>query len=682
PDPADSSNMVTAVGYFPTLLGKDSLPTLASKHDFLHHLSVVEACVVEAGYATAAAEGIKVEPRFQHLVVSRLLNTFALVKDVSATAERAAVIYGYDWQLIRTILVRQYGKKHSLKDEYLAKLSKLRFVPNGDYEAFIEDAADAFALFRRIFGKDTAEHRAFIRQLCRVIPHDTLVAFLKEIRAAIAGAGLEANELDWETTVAFDDFDLATRESGEQPKVTTTTFCAALRGVCGVEEEARRLLAYTGGDTVRYAAAAKPATSRPKFSERFPHVVYVAGAFLEDKAKAAKYLQTFGPEDILCLRSRRGRPFALLGFQVAADAAKAAKKRLRASSIVRGEAHNESDESEYANAHVLILPRHNDVPNTTATATALPPVPTSPLAAPSPVLSPDSVVDDRSAPFFTPTSVRQGESQSVTAGQAKDSTPVDSLCSLNFSGKGPPELKLKVLILPSFEVPPASTTAVLDSGAGYSYLLCPSIERVLSQWHVVAPLLALDQSVQLADGKLCRIRQGITLTLAVLCASGSHAFEAKVPLRILEAVVSTPAILLGRDVIQDWDLRVFGANMVTTAEGTVLFSTDGKMARSSEFVYSVSDLPIIEEPFDSMPTSSIAIQPDPSVIPFEVHLTPALAEKLRGWVAILADEPERVFGTVESGEYRIQLLRLPLDAARDTALQAYFFQLTIPPPVP
>ncbi|EER10119.1 hypothetical protein Pmar_PMAR009753 [Perkinsus marinus ATCC 50983] len=315
--------MVTAVGYFPALLGKESLPTLGSKHDFVHHLSVVEACVVEAGYATSTPDGIKVEPRFQHLVVSRLLQALSPVKDVAASAKRAAIVYGYDWQLIRTVLIRQYGKKHGLKDEYLAKLNRLKFVPNGDYEAFIEEAADAFALCRRAFGKDIAEHRAFVRQLCRVLPHNTLVAVLREIRAAIAGAGLIASELDWETAVAFDDFDLAIRESGDQPRVTTTTFCAALRSVCGIDEEARRLLASSGSHTVRYAAEDSPAKPRPKFSERFPHVVYVAGSLLDDKQTAAMYFQTFGPEETLSLRNRRGKPFVLLGYNTAAEAAKA-----------------------------------------------------------------------------------------------------------------------------------------------------------------------------------------------------------------------------------------------------------------------------------------------------------------------------------------------------------------------
>ncbi|KAF4681165.1 hypothetical protein FOZ60_012481 [Perkinsus olseni] len=280
---SDSSNMVTAVN--PATLGKTSLPTLSDKYDLPHHLEVVEACLVEAGYAKVdeATSNITILGKYRHL-------------DVAASAKRAATLFGYDWPQIRRLLERQYCKKTSLKAEYQSKLKKLALKNDGECEAFIEGATEAFSLSRRAFGTDVAERRAFIRQLCRGIPHDTLLQLLRMIQTSMAAAGFSDTDNDWENAVAFDDFDLASRSDQDQPLVSTLTFCSALRSVCSLSEEAQRLTSAPtvafkqSSDAVRLTQPTSERKPRPKFSDRYAHVMFITGSLLEDKGEGSALL--------------------------------------------------------------------------------------------------------------------------------------------------------------------------------------------------------------------------------------------------------------------------------------------------------------------------------------------------------------------------------------------------------
>ncbi|KAF4647960.1 hypothetical protein FOZ61_003429, partial [Perkinsus olseni] len=53
---------------------------------------------------------------------------------------------------------------------------------------------------------------------------------------------------------------------------------------------------------------------RPKFSEKFPFVIYVSGPLVDDRDKFPKYIATVKPIDSLRAKNKRGKPYALLGF--------------------------------------------------------------------------------------------------------------------------------------------------------------------------------------------------------------------------------------------------------------------------------------------------------------------------------------------------------------------------------
>ncbi|KAF4691002.1 hypothetical protein FOZ60_016475, partial [Perkinsus olseni] len=133
--------------------------------------------------------------------------------------------------------------------EYSSQLTKLKLISDADDpEPFIERATKCFALCQRAFDDDRSERRAFIPALCSRLPHDCVLSILRSVQSALIAKGLSDGNVEWETAIAFDDFNLAAREENDAPPVTSITFCSALRSSCGLAREARLL---TGAPQVK-----------------------------------------------------------------------------------------------------------------------------------------------------------------------------------------------------------------------------------------------------------------------------------------------------------------------------------------------------------------------------------------------------------------------------------------------
>ncbi|EER03066.1 hypothetical protein Pmar_PMAR001811 [Perkinsus marinus ATCC 50983] len=306
-------NMATAA------FGKATLPTLGSRVDLAHHIHIVDNCLLECGLATLDTEGkVCIKPQSKYVAMSRILTSLSTVKEVAASAQRAATRFDYDWVSVKRLLTRQYCKKETLKAEYSSQLTKLRLISESDDpEPFIEKATECFALCQRAFDDDRSERRAFIRALCNRLPHDCVLSILRSVQSALLAKGLSDGDTEWETSIAFDDFDLAAREEADAPPVTAITFCSALRSSCGLAREARLLTSSPQVKTDAIKAireAGDHPQRRPKFSEKFPFVVYVSGSLVDDRDKFPKYIATVKPTDSLRTKNKRGKPYALLGF--------------------------------------------------------------------------------------------------------------------------------------------------------------------------------------------------------------------------------------------------------------------------------------------------------------------------------------------------------------------------------
>ncbi|KAF4678254.1 hypothetical protein FOZ60_016887, partial [Perkinsus olseni] len=155
-------NMATAA------FGKTALPALVSRVDLAHHIHIVDNCLIECGLATHDPDGkVCIKPQSKYVAMSRILTSLSSVKEVAASAQRAATRFDYDWTAVKRLLTRQYCKKETLKAEYSSQLTKLKLVSDADDpEPFIERATECFALCQRAFDDDRSERRAFIRVLC------------------------------------------------------------------------------------------------------------------------------------------------------------------------------------------------------------------------------------------------------------------------------------------------------------------------------------------------------------------------------------------------------------------------------------------------------------------------------------------------------------------------------------
>ncbi|KAF4681166.1 hypothetical protein FOZ60_012482 [Perkinsus olseni] len=240
-----------------------------------------------------------------------------------------------------------------------------------------------------------------------------------------------------------------------------------------------------------------------------------------------------------------------------------------------------------------------------------------------------------------------------------DTGSVDYVCAARPCQVPLPELCLKLRVADKFDI-----AAIVDCGAGFSYLLCSSVCSALSAWGLkTSCLCSVSQTVKLADGELRGVHQSVDLPVVLRDLHDSTVVDDIVSVRVLESVARQPFLLIGRDLIHAWDLRVFGASKVTTATGHMLFTTSPSdhLALSTEFVYDVNSLFSVKETFSGTGClSSVAVQPDPAVIAFEAHLEPPIADELRLWLAGIARRSKRQFGSAESGSYGIQLRPLPV----------------------
>ncbi|EER18171.1 hypothetical protein Pmar_PMAR015015 [Perkinsus marinus ATCC 50983] len=216
------------------------------------------------------------------------------------------------------------------------------------------------------------------------------------------------------------------------------------------------------------------------------------------------------------------------------------------------------------------------------------------------------------------------------------------------------------------------------------YLLCSSVCATLSTWGLeTSSLCQISHTVKLGDGELRDVHQALEVPVVLRDLDNSPVIDDIVSVRVLESVTRQPFLLIGRDLIQAWDLRVFGASKVTTATGKLLFSSlpADQLALSTEFIYDVNSLLNVDDTFkETTCTTSVAVQPDPAVIAFETQLEPTIADELRLWLANLARRSKRQFGSAESGSYGIQLHFLPSNAPKDTTLQTHYSELSIPEP--
>ncbi|KAF4676695.1 hypothetical protein FOZ60_000566 [Perkinsus olseni] len=236
-----------------------------------------------------------------------------------------------------------------------------------------------------------------------------------------------------------------------------------------------------------------------------------------------------------------------------------------------------------------------------------------------------------------------------------DTGSVDYVCAARPCQVPLPELCLKLRVADKFDI-----AAIVDCGAGFSYLLCSSVCSALSAWGLkTSCLCSVSQTVKLADGELRGVHQSVDLPVVLRDLHDSTVVDDIVSVRVLESVARQPFLLIGRDLIHAWDLRVFGASKVTTATGHMLFTTSPSdhLALSTEFVY---DIPL------SLPS----------------RLTwslPLLMSYACGFAGI-ARRSKRQFGSAESGSYGIQLRPLPDNSPKDTTLQTHYFELSIPEP--
>lgn len=112
-------------------------------------------------------------------------------------------------------------------------------------------------------------------------------------------------------------------------------------------------------------------------------------------------------------------------------------------------------------------------------------------------------------------------------------------------------------------MPPLPGSCVLDTAAGGSYLLVPSIPEFVSVCHIDPYRINNPIVVSLADGARVRVEYGIRCNLSLSDVSGNVVRTTDTDIRLLvcRKAVLTPSlsILAGRSLLQEWDMVIVGS---------------------------------------------------------------------------------------------------------------------------
>ncbi|KAF4751856.1 hypothetical protein FOZ63_014566 [Perkinsus olseni] len=200
--PTDHSGQSAARGVTTHTVTKVDLPKLKDRFSLEHHLRICENMLLEAEVGQRSGGQFQPISRLQYNVVTKILGTLELHKDIFELASDTAEQNDHKWGPVKEVLLMTHAKRESLIEEFRASTIRLKYA---DVDKFCADARKLYAMAIRLFGAgNTYEIRGLIETLVSKLPADRASGLISEVHRI---ANLGAYTPEWPLAVNFDGFD-------------------------------------------------------------------------------------------------------------------------------------------------------------------------------------------------------------------------------------------------------------------------------------------------------------------------------------------------------------------------------------------------------------------------------------------------------------------------------------------
>ncbi|KAF4664696.1 hypothetical protein FOL47_005003 [Perkinsus chesapeaki] len=523
------------------VVGKLSVVELKDSFKFPQHCRRLEEVLVEIGAGEFDVTGEVFFPHrdLRHTCTQKLLPTLQGCPTVYDRALALYEIHGDRWGVIVGACKKQFAKRPILLEELKERLKKLKFPGVTGVEIYLKDIIAVNELYRIVHQTDTAQRVQFVRKVLAQLPREVVVGVIRRCRERCA-----AQEGDWEVAVEFHSLDGST-------EATLTEF---IKTECRLLEEAdcvkkefdphqdsvrsvqTPVEGHDSSSVARVLDQSLPRVRATDWVKGFAVAYGVAGRGCRDKKSLFASSQ---PDGFLPRTSQAGRTYYILGYKdesVAKSKISGLSKDLFRTWRFQERLARTGGRTQTGRPLETLIETRDGVRLQDSVATGCP-------------------SELESYPTYVSNQALSGSIDRLFA---------DNVCSLSSCEfkearrvMVPPEIIVGVSV--RFGAPTGGKVlpgrCVLDTAAGGSYLLVPSVECLSDIIGVDPVRLSKPVAVTLADGVNTQ-SLGCRLEACVMCFNRVNLTRLRILPNPTNSTSPHLSILAGRSLIADWGILI------------------------------------------------------------------------------------------------------------------------------
>jgi hypothetical protein len=280
------------------------------------HLIQFEGLCCALGVMVVHGDEITVTPRFKIPLMLKLLESLKEVTTVSNFLMQNLTRIQYDFKTAKTLLIKTFCSRKTLKLSYLKRLSELKFTGIPRLEQYIAKASTIVSIARSLYNESKLELGPVIREILGKLDDDIRNRLLDKLFE------LTSDGESWETILPFDEMNASTI-NGHVHYADVTTIAELVRQTCHEVDE-RKAMLKSGTPGQKSDTARRVYTdSTEDWSKKFKSVLILFGP----ATKESELLKTKG-FDVRIMMSRNKTPYLLLGSNKDMDSSRKVLKSL------------------------------------------------------------------------------------------------------------------------------------------------------------------------------------------------------------------------------------------------------------------------------------------------------------------------------------------------------------------